>query len=320
MPRRQNVREPERFARGLTQQLPCTVTTGDPRPCAVPAPLPQHGQTTQVMETILTSGNNPAAAPQWQTHLQGLPAYKSGGLTPKGRELYSEALVSAGRDGGSMHEIAAFLGCPRWVVTAFLDLANEGGPPACRRVADILRSRIDNGTYRVGDVLLTRGQMSKHFGVSIPTVSRALAQLDVAGRTLAFPARGTVVIDPHAPIAGPTLQVRMPWGKTETWHLPNALGPHIRAVITERIKNGTYPEGSTIPGLHALIREFGGTFGMTAAAVNALRRQGLVATATPAASGTIVVPGARSRLRNAESTDPAAAVPRSSGGPQASRH
>lgn len=74
--------------------------------------------------------------------------------------------------------------------------------------------------------------------------------------------------------------------------------PHIRAVITARIKDGTYPEGSRIPGLKALTEEFGATEGTLKSALRPLRKQGVLSGTRQ--EGTFVHSSARSLLASAE--------------------
>ncbi|MGW3651061.1 GntR family transcriptional regulator [Streptomyces sp. NPDC000878] len=241
-----------------------------------------------------------SGAPPWQQHLKELPVYTPGvRLTHDDRALYANAVTAAHRAGGSMLGIAAFLGCPSGLVHRLVDLG-EGLDEAsgAHRVETVLRARIADGTYRVGDVLPSRERLCVELGVLDDSVRRALARLAHAGLTLGISALGTVVMDPDAPPTGSTLQVRKRSGQIQTWTLPRTQSPHIRDVVTARIKNGTYPEGSRIPGTKALTEEFGTTEGTLKSALRPLKQRGILSGTRQ--KGTFVHSSARSLLNSAE--------------------
>lgn len=72
-----------------------------------------------------------------------------------------------------------------------LDEAGEA-----HQVEKVLRARITDGTYRVGDVLPSPERLCVQLGVRNDSVRRALARLAQAGLTLGISALGTVVTDP----------------------------------------------------------------------------------------------------------------------------
>ncbi|MFF7469906.1 GntR family transcriptional regulator [Streptomyces sp. NPDC008092] len=180
-----------------------------------------------------------------------------------------------------------------------LDEASEA-----HRVETVLRAGIADGTYEVGDVLPSPERLCVQLGVRDESVRRALARLAQAGLTLGVSALGTVVTDPDEPPSGSTIQVRTRSGQIQTWTLPRTQSPHIRAVITARIKDGTYPEGSRIPGTKALTEEFGTTEGTLKSALRPLKKRGILSGTRQ--EGTFVDSSARSRLASAElnGTDP----------------
>ncbi|MFK0111627.1 GntR family transcriptional regulator [Streptomyces sp. NPDC091217] len=246
------------------------------------------------------SGPGKVDIPPWQQHLQELPVYTPGvRLTRDDRARYAKAVVDARRAGGSKLGIAAFLGCSFALVQRLLDLG-EGLDEAseAHRVETVLRAGIADGTYQVGDVLPSPDRLCVQLGVRDESVRRALARLAQEGLTLGISALGTVVTNPHAPPTGSTLQVRTRSGQIQTWTLPMTQSPHIRAVITARITDGTYPEGSKIPGIKALTEEFGATEGTLKSALRPLKKRGILSGTRQ--EGTFVHSSARSLLTGAE--------------------
>ncbi|MDU8998746.1 GntR family transcriptional regulator [Streptomyces mirabilis] len=125
-------------------------------------------------------------------------------------------------------------------------------------------------------------------GVSLSSVVRALARLTGAGVAFSVRARGTVIVGPGNLPTGPTLRVRTPSRHVETWTLPSGQGARIRDVVTARVKDGTYPEGSRIPGMPVLAEEFGTTEGTAKHALKPLKKQGILAGTRQ--GGTLVPP------------------------------
>ncbi|UIX34276.1 GntR family transcriptional regulator [Streptomyces sp. GQFP] len=247
------------------------MTSGEP----YTEPVNQMGTGAHAEERRRTHASD---APPWHQHLKELPVYTPGvRLTHDDRARYAYAVTAAHRAGGSMLGIAAFLGCPFALVHRLVDLGKGFDEASeAHRVETVLRSRIADGTYQVGDVLPSRERLCVELGVLNDSVRRALARLVHAGLTLGIPALGTVVMDPDTPPPGSTLQVRKRSGQIQTWTLPSTESPRIRDVITGRIKDGTYPEGSRIPGTKALTEEFGTTDGTLKSALRPLKRLGIL--------------------------------------------
>ncbi|MFF7982873.1 GntR family transcriptional regulator [Streptomyces sp. NPDC007901] len=239
--------------------------------------------------------------PPWQQHLQELPVYTPGvRLTRDERARYAKAVVDARHAGGSKLGIASFLGCSFALVQRLLDLG-EGLDEAseAHRVETVLRAGIADGTYQVGDVLPTPERLCVQLGVRDESVRRALARLAQEGHTLGISGLGTVVTNPDAPPTGSTFQVRTRSGQIQTWTLPRTQSPHIRNVITTRIKDGIYPEGSRMPGTKALTEEFGATEGTLKSALRPLKKRGILSGTRQ--EGTFVHSAARSLLAGVES-------------------
>ncbi|MFF3372017.1 GntR family transcriptional regulator [Streptomyces sp. NPDC002680] len=269
------------------------MTSGEP----YAGPVDQMGAAARAKERRHPPASD---APPWQQHLIELPDYTPGvRFTHDDRTRYANAVAAAHRAGGSMFGIAAFLGCPSGLVHRLVDLG-EGLDEAseAHRVETVLRARISDGTYRVGDVLPSRDRLCVELGVLDDSVRRALARLAHAGLTLGISALGTVVMDPDAQPLGPTLRVRKQSGQIQTWTLPRTQSPRIRDVVIARIKDGTYPEGSRIPGTKALTEEFGTTEGTLKSALRPLRKRGILSGTRQ--RGTVVHSSARSLLTSAE--------------------
>ncbi|MGW3308303.1 GntR family transcriptional regulator [Streptomyces sp. NPDC001073] len=236
----------------------------------------------------------------WRQHLQELPVHTPRmQLDPAVRARYAEAVAKAYEDGGNRTAIAAYIGCS-WHLVAQLLALTQGlsTEPEAQRVEKILRTRIADGTYKVGDVIPSKPRLCVELGVSHPSVVRALNLLTGQGITFTVRGRGTVVVDPDSPPTGSTLRVRRPSGRVETWHRPSIHSQHIRDTVTTRIQDGKYAEGSRIPGTAALAAEFGTTEGTVKYALRALRAQGILTTGANR-DGTLVHPSARSRIAGA---------------------
>ncbi|MEV6949231.1 GntR family transcriptional regulator [Streptomyces sp. NPDC051172] len=245
--------------------------------------------------------------PQWRHHLKQLPAYDPGAhLTAHDRELYRAAVAKARDAGGTLQGIAAFLGRSYSFVRTLLDeagmLTTLG---ADNNVEATLRAQVADGTYRVDDVLPPRAELCAEFGVTRGAVDRAIGRLAAQGIMLSVEGRGTVVIDPEAPPTGPLLRVRMPSGQWESWTVraqPSV--QRIRDAVIDRVLDGTYPEGTEIPGSRQLAEEFGVIHPTVDRALAPLKQSGLLITRQ--ASGTFVHRKARSRLQSARTPPPGA--------------
>ena len=248
--------------------------------------------------------------PEWQQHLQELPVYTPDvQLRRADRSLYAAASAKARKAGASTTAIAAFLGCSVGLVQRLLESVGVLDDSYDVRCAEtILRNRISTGTYQVGDALPAVKELWKELDVPFDSVLRALARLEGKGIVLRFQNRGYVVTDPDAPPTGLSMQVRTQTGKVATWPLPGTKS-HIRGIVTARIKDGTYPIGSRIPGNRALAKEFGITEKQVSYLLRSLRAQGLTTTEGPGPRGTFVHPSARNRLMSAESGGTNATVP-----------
>ncbi|MCP2337191.1 GntR family transcriptional regulator [Actinomadura rupiterrae] len=65
--------------------------------------------------------------------------------------------------------------------------------PKYQQIMQVLRGRIADGTYRVGDKLPSESQLIKEFGTSRPTVTRALNDMQLRGEVERVHGRGTFV-------------------------------------------------------------------------------------------------------------------------------
>lgn len=245
-------------------------------------------------------GGNPIA--EWQRHLQGLPVYRAGvRLAPADRSLYAAGVAKARGAGASMSAIAESIGCSFGLVRRLLEstgsLTDSTDSIEVRRVERVLRGRISDGTYGIGDALPKWDQLIEELASPVDAFRSAIARLEGQGIILNFNARGYVVTDPKAPPTGYTTQVRTRSGRVETWPLPDAPS-RIRGLVTARIQDGTYPEGSKIPGNRALAKEFGITENLMRYLLRPLWAQGVLETAGPGRYS-IVHPKARSLLESA---------------------
>ena len=241
---------------------------------------------------------------QWQQYLKHLPAYDSGAhLTAHDRELYRAAVAKAHAGGGSISGMAAFLGRSNSFVRTLLDEAGMLTTRGADNVEATLRAQVEDGTYGVDDVLPPRADLCAEFGATRDAVDRAIGRLAAQGIVLRVEGRGTVVIDPESPPTGPLLKVRMPSGQWETWTVraqPSV--QRIRDAVIDRVLDGTYPEGTKVPGSRQLAEEFGVRYPTVDRALAPLKQSGLLVTRQ--ATGTFVHRKARSRLQRAQSSSP----------------
>ncbi|MFE9601473.1 GntR family transcriptional regulator [Streptomyces hokutonensis] len=244
------------------------------------------------------------AGRRWKQHLLELPPYDSGAhIAPGDRALYQTAIVQARRAGGSTRDIADFLGRSITFVRLSLSTAGEGNTTAVDHVEAILRSHVTDGTYQVGDVLPMTRQLGNELGVPRDAVAGAISRLAHDGIMLSVYGRGTVVTDPRTPPTGRVLHVRTASGAREIW--PLRLGPNvqrIRNTVTDRVIDGTYPEGRKIPSAKTLADEFGVNPETVKNAIGPLKSCGLLHCPGARRAGTFVHPKALSRLKSAAPT------------------
>ncbi|MDH6222736.1 GntR family transcriptional regulator [Streptomyces pseudovenezuelae] len=259
-------------------------------------PVPPHEPATAVTRSSSSRPLNAKSLPKWQTPLQDLPAYTADQrLRHDERLLYGAAAAKARAAGGSTTAIAAFIGCSEGLVYRLLEsVCAPDDSYDVRCTEKILRDRIRAGTYKSGHALPAMRDLVKELGVPLTAVMRALCRLEGIGVVLRFLARGYVVINRDAPPTGLSMEVRTQNGQTATWPLPGAIS-HIRSMVTARIEDGTYAEGSRLPTRRALGEEFGVTESLMQYVLKPLKDQGLLIWKSPV-PGTFVHPSARSLL------------------------
>ncbi|MFF4363494.1 GntR family transcriptional regulator [Streptomyces sp. NPDC001604] len=148
-------------------------------------------------------------------------------------------------------------------------------------VAVLILGRIKDGTYPVGTVLPARWLIAEELGVSRSTVDVACRALTGQGYLVGVPGRGrgTVVLDPLNPSAGPDVHARTSEGQCETWPGPGSnrdMLEHITAGIRQRIADGTYPTGQRIPSVAQIAAQSGTRTWLARQAVDALKAEGLL--------------------------------------------
>ncbi|MCX5050971.1 GntR family transcriptional regulator [Streptomyces sp. NBC_00474] len=67
------------------------------------------------------------------------------------------------------------------------------------QLAGILRARLRRGDWKENRLMASENQLSEEFGLSRPTVRRAIALLVDEGRLRVVPRRGTFVAGPASP-------------------------------------------------------------------------------------------------------------------------
>lgn len=144
------------------------------------------------------------SVPKWQKHLQKLPAHRpSARLTPAERSRYAASYDLARSAGAPVRAIVRFRGCSVDHVVRLLEWVGAyNNLPVVRRAEEAIQGRIDEGIYRVRDVLPTAEQSGKELGVGENTAVRALTRLARKGLLLTVRSRGCVVVDPKAPPTG----------------------------------------------------------------------------------------------------------------------
>ncbi|MEU5853898.1 GntR family transcriptional regulator [Nocardiopsis dassonvillei] len=123
-----------------------------------------------------------------------------------------------------------------------------------RQIAEVLRVRFAGSAD--GTPVPSEAALGAEFGVSRTTVRRALAVLEDEGVVRVDPGRGRVVG------GGPVRTV--------------ALHVEIAARVRDRIAEGVYPPGSTLPSESALAASEGASRSTARAALGLLEGEGLV--------------------------------------------
>lgn len=171
------------------------------------------------------------------------------------------------------------------------------------RVAAAIRGRIEDGTYPVGSVLPPRPLLVEELGVSRSTVDQACRALRELGLLVSVPGRGrgTVVLDPLDPPAGPEVLARRSEDECETWPGRGSTRDtieRITAAVRKRIAGGTYQPGRRIPSVAELAEEFSCRPWLAREALAALKGEALLYSLSP--KGHFVCPdasGARSTVK-----------------------
>ncbi|UGY93137.1 GntR family transcriptional regulator [Streptomyces gobiensis] len=75
------------------------------------------------------------------------------------------------------------------------EIEHEAPEPPYRQLAGILKARIDRGDWKVNRPIASEARLVDEFGLSRPTVRRAIALLVQEGRLFVVPQRGTYVAE-----------------------------------------------------------------------------------------------------------------------------
>ncbi|MGW7084852.1 GntR family transcriptional regulator [Streptomyces sp. NPDC054871] len=149
--------------------------------------------------------------------------------------------------------------------------------PRWRQVAEIIRRRIEDGTYPPRTRVPSVVQITAEFGIANATAQKVLKGLRREGLVHMEPGLGSFVSPPST----------RPTGPVEDEGDTRAIWKGIAATIAERIAQGEYPVGARVPSVLGLSAEFD-IAGSTAQKVLAhLRAEGLVR--TEVGLGTFVV-------------------------------
>ncbi|WP_078623084.1 GntR family transcriptional regulator [Streptomyces prunicolor] len=239
-----------------------------------------------------------APGPQWQKHLKDLPEHYEPGsrISISDRAKYRKAISRARQDGGTVRAIADFLGRSYGFVYRYggdLREVRPGIASDASRVAEIIRSRIADGTYKAYEVIPDRRTLSTELQVSKDTLDIAVDRLSEEGFLLRISRAGTVSTDPQNLPIGPFIEVRARSGQWKMCRTPRkAAVRDIRNTIIDRIKKGTYPTGNKFP----TVRELAGEFDVPVATIHEtlepLKESGVLACTNIARHGTQVNPSA----------------------------
>ncbi|MGW6024405.1 GntR family transcriptional regulator [Streptomyces sp. NPDC055099] len=140
--------------------------------------------------------------------------------------------------------------------------------PRWRQVADIIRRRIEDGTYAPRTRVPSVVQIVDEFGIATATAQKVHKGLRTEGLIYTEPGLGSFVSSPES----------RPTGPFEDEGDTRAVWKGIAATIAKRIEQGEYPVGARVPSVLGLSAEFD-IAGSTAQKVLAhLRAEGLVRT------------------------------------------
>ncbi|MEU6766388.1 winged helix-turn-helix domain-containing protein [Streptomyces sp. NPDC046853] len=140
--------------------------------------------------------------------------------------------------------------------------------PRWRQVADVIRRRIEDGTYAPRTRVPSVAQIIDEFGIATATAQKVHRGLRAEGLIYTEPGMGSFV----------SLSSTRPTGPVEDEGDTRAIWKGIAATIAERIAQGEYPVGGRVPSVLGLSAEFD-VAGSTAQKVLAhLRAEGLVRT------------------------------------------
>ncbi|GAA0411739.1 GntR family transcriptional regulator [Streptomyces luteireticuli] len=79
------------------------------------------------------------------------------------------------------------------------EIIRDAPEPPFQQLAGILRTRIQRGDWAPRRPILSETRLCEDYGLSRPTVRRAIAALVKEGRLFVVPQRGTYVADRSAP-------------------------------------------------------------------------------------------------------------------------
>ncbi|MEV8318034.1 winged helix-turn-helix domain-containing protein [Streptomyces sp. NPDC059900] len=138
--------------------------------------------------------------------------------------------------------------------------------PRWRQVAELIRGRIEDGTYPPRTRVPSVVQLTAEFGIANATAHKVLGGLRAEGLTYTEPGLGSFVspADTPPPERVPEIQDAQPaWRKVAT-------------VMAARIAEGDYPVGAPVPSVARLSSEFGISASTAHKVLAHLRDKGLV--------------------------------------------
>jgi DNA-binding GntR family transcriptional regulator len=184
----------------------------------------------------------------------------------------------------SERTLSVEFGVPKWMVSRALqplrdngDLHSSGGRrgtrvpdpqslvplPAIKKIEQIVRSRIGDGTYAVRTWLPSLRHLAVEFGVTATSIRTALNPLHQEKLLVSFRTLGTYVVDPGQPGVPPSDRA----SKTVEY---------VRQALRERLGDGIYPPGSRLPTNPELATEFDVGLTTISKALRPLRAEGLI--------------------------------------------
>lgn len=125
-----------------------------------------------------------------------------------------------------------------------------------RRIADLLRTRIQTSEYPAGGMLPAESALCREFGVAQTTIRRALVLLEGEGLIAAIPAKGRVVK------GGPAT--------------PLYRYQAIADDICDQIRQGELPPGALLPSEATLCRRYAASRNTVRQALSALVQDGWI--------------------------------------------